>query len=113
MAAATALLERRSECFDAKSVVCLDDVDQRGSVALDADRNAVRSLQEGLSPTSPRLSGRTVTLVERLGNSALLALSPSADGSTVETVPASLLILKSEAGWRIRDVLLGEVPATG
>jgi hypothetical protein len=35
-------------------------------------------------------------LVERLGNSALVEV-----GS--ETAPASLLLMRSEAGWRIRD----------
>jgi len=39
-----------------------------------------------------------VELVQRLGDSALVFLGPG-------TEPASLLLVKGEAGWRIRDYL--------
>jgi hypothetical protein len=101
--AASALLAAREECYRTLSVLCLDSVAAEGSVALEADRNAVRALQEGRATTVPPLSGLSPVLVERLGDSALLELSPT-DGR--EAKPASLLLQRGEAGWRIRSVLV-------
>lgn len=116
VAAALALIQLRAHCFDTRSVLCLDGVDQRGSLALDVDRNAVRGLQEGRSAESLRLIDRTPVLIERLGNSAMIALPAPADASGAvggETEPASLLIIKSEAGWRIREILLAGTATAG
>ena len=41
-----------------------------------------------------------VRLEERLGDSALVSL-----GDVTDSEPASLIMMKSEAGWRIRDYL--------
>ena len=78
-------------------MLCLDGVDEPGSSALDADRRAIRGILDG-GEAPPHPDVRSPTLVERLGDSALVDLGPDSD-------PASVLLLKGEAGWRIRDYL--------
>jgi len=95
-----ALLDRRERCFRELSLLCLDGVDQAGSAALDDDRAAVHDLIGGAQPPAlVRADG--AVLVERLGDSALVDLAPDSD-------PASVLLMKGEAGWRIRDYLAPE-----
>jgi eukaryotic-like serine/threonine-protein kinase len=97
IAALHALAARRDRCLAELSVLCLDGVDEVGSSAFDADRAAIRGVLEGgVAPA--RLQLASVSLVERLGDSALIDLGTGSD-------PASVLLLKSEAGWRIRDYL--------
>lgn len=97
LAALPVLLDRRTQCFRDLSVLCLDEVDEPGSSALSADRAALDALlQSAQQPVILTADGATVT--ERLGDSALIALAPDSD-------PASLLLLKGEAGWRIRDLI--------
>jgi len=91
------LLRRREECLRDLSVLCLDDVDQQGSAAWDDDRQTLDSvLNDGAS--APVVSPIGAVLTERLGDSVLIALGPDSD-------PASVLLMKDEAGWRIRDYL--------
>ncbi len=97
VAALRELVARRDRCFRELSVLCLDGVDEIGSSALDEDRAAVRAILEG-GAEPPRLSLSSAALVERLGDSALIELG-SGSG------PASVLLLKGDAGWRIRDYL--------
>lgn len=89
------LADRRIECFRDLSVLCLDGVDESGSSAWDSDRSAIEGILDG-GGYPPRLNLEAATLVERLGDSALVDLGPDSD-------PASVLLLKGEAGWRIRD----------
>ncbi len=150
LAAAIALLDARADCFTALSVLCLDSVDQRGSTAMDSDSAHVRLLQDGgaadgsLVLHSARGDGAIVSpqvsVVERLGDSVLLAVrvdprsadprsvesssgvgsrsveSSTAEPSAVDAVDAqaasfTLLIIKGDAGWRIRDLVpLGDQP---
>ena len=91
------LVARRDGCFRDLSVLCLDGVDEGGSSALDADRAALRGIMDG-GDAPPGVQLSSPTLVERLGDSALIDLGPDSD-------PASVLLLKGEAGWRIRDYL--------
>jgi hypothetical protein len=91
------LLRRREDCLRDLSLLCLDDVDEQGSSALDDDRRAVRAvLDAGESP--PRVTSEGAVVVERLGDSVLIELGPDSD-------PASVLLMKGEAGWRVRDYL--------
>lgn len=99
-AAVVQLLERREGCFRELSVLCLDGVDQLDSVALATDRTAILALRDGGEASAPTVEAVTPRIVERLGDSALLEVGP-------ETAPASLLIMRSEAGWRIRDWVAG------
>ncbi len=97
LAALGELASRRDTCFRDLSVLCLDGVDEAGSSAWETDRAALQGVLEG-GDAPPRLSLTAAILIERLGDSALVDLGPDSD-------PASVLLLKGEAGWRIRDYL--------
>lgn len=100
VAAAVALLERRQTCFAELSLLCLEEVDQQGSAALIADRAAMEALRAGAEADVTAGDGVDPRLTERWGDSALVEVGP-------ETAPAPLLLMRSEAGWRIRDWVAG------
>lgn len=115
--AARALLEHRERCFRELSVLCLDAVDQRSSAALDADRRGVIAAQQGSPTTGPTAGeridwrGAELTLVDELGDGVLIqaAVPPATAAPTVGTaqspsVSLMLLLVRTEEGWRIRDV---------
>ena len=108
LAAARALLSARARCFIAKSMTCFDSVDQAGSAVIEADRDLVRRLKKGVPlPSEAALDGFTPRLIQQLGDSAIIQLV-AVDGSSIaEKNPAPLLLVRNEAGWRIRDVALG------
>ena len=84
------------------SVLCLDAVVQPDSAAAAADRALIRDIQTGKElPTSWGVESDEVILEERLGDSAIVSL-----GDTADDQPTSLLLMKVEAGWRIRDYLM-------
>ena len=96
-AAATALLTLRAECFRELSVLCLDSVDQVDSSAAVADTSAILTAQESgeLAPDGVIVDG-PAEVVERLGDTALVRITPP------DAEPASVLVIRTEAGWRIR-----------
>ena len=98
--AVATLLSRRDTCFRELSLLCLEGVDQAGSAALDDDRRALLAMRDGAEGDAASVEVVGVRVVERLGDSALIELGP-------ETAPASLLLMRSEAGWRIRDWVAG------
>lgn len=99
VAALLALLAARDRCIRDLSVLCLDDVDQPGSSALADDQSLIRALQGGGEmPPAVEVPGKQATLEERLGDSAIVFLGGDSE-------PASFLLMKGEAGWRIRDYL--------
>jgi hypothetical protein len=101
VAALVALLKTRARCIRELSVLCLDAVGQAGSSALADDQTLVRSLQAGAeSPPVFEVDAAQVAIDERLGDSAILRL-----GDVADSEPASILLMKGEAGWRIRDYL--------
>ena len=108
IAAARALLAARTQCFIAQSLTCFTTVDQAGSAVIEADRDLVRRLKKGLPlPAEATLDGFTPRLIQQLGDSAIIQLI-AADGSAIaEKNPAPLLLVRNEAGWRIRDLALG------
>lgn len=101
VAALLALLERRDRCVRELSVLCLDEVLQAGSAALARDAALIGEVQSGgeLGPDAV-IAVQQAALVERLGDSALVSL-----GDVPKTQPASTLLMKGEAGWRIRGYL--------
>ncbi len=112
LAAAAALLDARKGCVESLSVLCLDSVDQHGSTAMESDVAQLRLMQEGGAsdgaqfvgfpmPYDPKAQPH-ITLVERLGDSALLSIR----FGEIDAVDASfsLLLIKREEGWRIRDL---------
>jgi hypothetical protein len=99
--ALASLVAERERCISQLSVLCLDGVDQPGSAALAADQAVIRQVQSGGELSPPwAIATVDVTLAERLGDSALVENSDPG-----ETEPASVLLMKGEAGWRIRDYL--------
>ena len=109
-AATLALLELREGCLAQASVLCLDGVDQAGSVAMAADSYQAQQTQPSAerpaAEGAPRLGGAagfTASVQERRGNAALIVLTPVAGGPP-NTQPASALVIKGEAGWRLREL---------
>lgn len=102
-AAASSLLEQRHRCFLATehSPDCLADVFQRGAPVVSTEASALGTTG---SAEARDFHGAELTLVERWGDAALVSCAPAA-GATPETKPASFLLVRNEAGWRIRDVL--------
>lgn len=104
LAAARALLDQRQECFRKKSMICLEKVVQPGSAAADSDRYRLRQLTEGTATSVENNHGPvSPILVERLGDSALLNVHLiGGEGAS----PAALLLIRTSAGWRIRDLVI-------
>ena len=98
--AARALVTARERCLSSLSVICLDRVDEVGSAALEDDRATIRTAQQGGELPDPLegAAGGAPVLIERLGDSALVRLGD-------DPASASLLMVKGEGGWRIRDVI--------
>jgi hypothetical protein len=112
--AARALLAARVECFELRSLGCLDGVDQMGSSALEADRYQIRLAQEGgIAEVDPEFLGSSaasprdsvvITVVERLGDTVLLAVN-RAEADSANVQESSLLLVRSDGAWRIRDLV--------
>ncbi len=95
------LLETRARCIRDLSILCLDAVDQVGSAALAGDQQLVRDVRDGVElSVAITVNPADLTLEERLGDGALISLGDVDDGE-----PASILLMKDEVGWRIRDYL--------
>ena len=97
VAAVPLLLAERTRCFDDLSVLCLDAVDQSGSTALGEDREKIERTLAGETIKHWRVVGESPALVERLGDSALVTVDAQSE-------PASVLMIRTEAGWRIREI---------
>jgi serine/threonine protein kinase len=128
VAASIALLSVRAICLAESSVLCLEGVNQSGSAAMAADRYAVRTSQQADGEKPAESLGPDARLVERTGDSALVEITrietdsaqpddvrpdaspsssveePAAGDAQTKSKPASLLIIKGEAGWRVREI---------
>lgn len=94
--AARVLLRLRAACLEALDSECLAGVDEPGSPALLADTAAVDDpalLADLPVPVEVR------SVVNRLGGAVLYAAASHADDE-----PASVLVTRTEAGWRVRTV---------
>ena len=101
VAALAVLLEQRERCVRDLSVLCLDGVLQAGSAAMARDAALIGEVQSGGEIGAHAvITAVEATLVERLGDSALVSL-----GDVPKSQPASTLLMKGEAGWRIRGYL--------
>jgi eukaryotic-like serine/threonine-protein kinase len=103
VAAIPHLLAARSACLTAAHEDCLAGSDQAGSPILAADLHRARNLHDGggVVPLAD-YARHTAVLIERTGDSALVALEPGVAAEYNE--PASLLVIKGEAGWRLREI---------
>jgi len=100
VAAAAALLERRAECFQALDLACLDEVVQPGSVAESEDRAALTAAREGGTPPDVEFDVAAITVTTEMGGAVLV----TAPRRSAEREPASLLVVRGEAGWRLREI---------
>lgn len=102
VAAATQLLRARHQCFAARvrQGSCLDKLVQDDSPVAASDRAA---LDDGTPADGYDFSGAAVELVQRWGEAALVSVAPDR-ARTPKSEPASLLMVRSEAGWRLREV---------
>ncbi|WP_447522145.1 hypothetical protein [Salinibacterium sp. NYA9b] len=103
-AALDALLSTRNECLRDLSIECLEAVSRSDSPAFAADSAHIHNVLNGAELSSDvLLTAADAAEIQRLGDSVLFEFV-SAD----ESKPASLLLVKSEAGWRIRSYTLPE-----
>ncbi|HEY0247764.1 MAG TPA: hypothetical protein VGC45_05835 [Gryllotalpicola sp.] len=89
VAAVSALLARRDACLPLAApqrAVCFSEIADAQASALDM-------------PARP-LAALTPSLLERTGDSALIALTPK----DAKTAPASVLLMRTEAGWKLRQL---------
>ena len=108
LAAARSLLATRTRCFTTHSMSCLDTVDQAGSAVIESDRDLLRGLKKGVPlPAEATLEGFMPRLIQQLGDSAIIQLVAADGGVVTDKNPAPLLLVRNEAGWRIRDLSLG------
>ncbi|MDQ1608790.1 MAG: eukaryotic-like serine/threonine-protein kinase, partial [Microbacteriaceae bacterium] len=110
VAATGALFVERARCLAAGSLACLEGADQLGSAALDADQSAVARARGGATAhAGPDYARYQASLIERTGDSALIELAPpvgesGARAAPENSKPASVLVIKGEAGWRLREI---------
>ncbi|MDR6907200.1 hypothetical protein J2X63_002908 [Agromyces sp. 3263] len=99
LAAARWLLDRRASCFEMLDLGCLDAVDQPGSAIGLSDRDAIALARDGADHHVPRFDPTSIVLTADLGGAVLVQAE-----TVAEREPASLLMVRGEAGWRLRDV---------
>ena len=97
--AARRLLERRAECFETLDLACLESVVQPGSAVEASDRLALAAAREGAPTEATRFDPATVEVTAEMG-AAVLVRAATEPGRE----PASLLMVRGEAGWRLREV---------
>lgn len=96
VAAAAALLEIRTSCLASADAECLAAVDQPGSPIQARDRALI---EQGAADPLPTADLDAITVVADLGDAVVLSVPDLA----AEREPASLLMMRSEAGWRLRE----------
>jgi len=103
VAAVTALLSRRESCLATLSIICLVEVDQSGSTMLRADSYAIRERSQGGSgEVSLDYRNHAASLAERSGDLAVVVLLSQSEDK--ESQPTSVLVIKGENGWRLREI---------
>ncbi|MGA1811668.1 hypothetical protein VH571_04695 [Frondihabitans sp. 4ASC-45] len=88
------LLRLRADCFRALDAECLAGVDEPGSAALAEDERVVAD--PALLESVPELV--VGTAINRLGGVVLF------DATSSNDKPASVFVVKKEAGWRVRSI---------
>jgi hypothetical protein len=103
-AAFPVLLRLRAACLRALDAECIAGVDEADSPAIDGDQASIaqprllKSLPVDLSPG---------TVVNRLGGAVLFAARDDAHDR-----PASVLVTRSDVGWRLRSIVV-DAPGDG
>lgn len=98
------LLKARSACLQDLSVVCLESVSPTGTPAYVSDVALVNAVLDGGElPPAALFNAAASEETQQLGDSVLFEF---VDRDTSK--PASVLLVKGEAGWRIRSYTLPE-----
>lgn len=97
--AARSLIERRAECFETLDLACLESVAQPGSAIEASDRLALSAARDGAESVAAPFDPATVEVTAEMGAAVLVRVA-TAPGRE----PASLLMVRGEAGWRLREV---------
>ena len=100
MTVAAGLLELRASCFAALDLACLDQVVQPGSAIEAEDRAALIAARDGAEHPAMGYDLDHLAVSAEMG-AAVLVTVPFTD---VEREPASLLLMRGEAGWRLREL---------
>lgn len=100
-AAAALLLAARAGCFDRIDAGCLDGVDQSASPIEGADLAALASVREGATPAPEAFDLTAITVGSAPMGDASLVSVPYRAG---EREPASVLLMRTEAGWLLREL---------
>jgi len=99
-AAARSLLERRAECFATLDLECLDTVVQPGSAIESADRATMLAARDGAASPDDGFDLSAVQVTAEMGDAVLIGVTRATPGRE----PASLLVVRGEAGWRLREI---------
>ncbi|MRG58361.1 hypothetical protein GE115_00505 [Agromyces sp. CFH 90414] len=95
------LLDRRAECLEQLDLACLDGVVQAGSALEAADRAAILAARSGERAIEPApLDAASAAVAGEMGAARLVTV-PYAGA---QREPASILMMRSEAGWRLREI---------
>jgi hypothetical protein len=101
LAATAELLRIREGCLAALDAACLGDVLQPGSGLESADRAAVNAaVANGEAVLHPELAFDAARIAGEMGGAWLIEV-PYREP---ERPPASILVMRSEAGWRLREM---------
>lgn len=98
--AARSLLELRAACFATLDLECLDTVVQPGSAIESTDRAKMLAARDGDAPLDDGFDLATVRVTAEMGDAVLIGVMRA----TPEREPASLLVVRGEAGWRLREI---------
>ncbi len=109
-AAAPALLRMRAVCLRRADLACVSTVDEAGSALEDADRTTIAAGDRGHLDDGALHATDLLAPARRMGDGALVELHPdpaAAGDGTGDPArrTASLLLVRGEAGWRIRDLM--------
>lgn len=102
--AGSALLDARHDCFIAErpEASCLDQVIEAGS-SLHRSEAAALGSEDAAQERDCR--GAVLALEQRWGDAALVAVAPGEeDATSADKQPASILMIRTEAGWRLREI---------
>jgi hypothetical protein len=96
-AAAEVLLAARLECLRDVTPSCLDAVDQPGSPI---------ALRDAAVLDDPSLAGAATVVLELTGGASRTGGTVVFEATGPHGEPASVLVMRTEAGWRLRDVFV-------
>ena len=97
---AAGLLELRETCFAALDLACLDQVVQPGSAIEADDRAALIAARDGADRPTGGYDLEHVVVSADMGAAVLVTVPFTG----AEREPASLLLMRGEAGWRLREL---------